>query len=85
MVNSLVDNTVSPALPIAIPRWLPKPPTPIPVTAVAVTGNCLRACSGGSAQWRLRPPAADLWGDHEASWTELHLMNVLLGSVLLHK
>jgi hypothetical protein len=23
--------------------------------------------------------------DHQASWTELHLMNVLLGSVLLHR
>lgn len=48
-------------------------------------GNCLRSCTSGSAQWRLRPPAADLWGDHEASWAEVHLMNVLLGSVLLHR
>jgi hypothetical protein len=51
----------------------------------AAAGNCLRSCTSGSAQWRLRPPAADLWGDHQASWTEVHLMNVLLGSVLLHR
>jgi hypothetical protein len=48
-------------------------------------GNCLRSCTSGSAQWRLRPPAADLWRDHQASWTEVHLMNVLLGSVLLNR
>eukprot|EP00878_Enallax_costatus_P016701 GHUV01017524.1.p1 GENE.GHUV01017524.1~~GHUV01017524.1.p1 ORF type:complete len:351 (+),score=87.49 GHUV01017524.1:293-1345(+) len=48
-------------------------------------GNCLRSCAGGSAQWRLRPPAADLWGDHSASWHEISLMYVLLGAVLLHR
>lgn len=48
-------------------------------------GNCLRSCESGSAQWRLRPPAADLWGDHSAAWHELTLMYVLLGAVLLHR
>jgi len=67
----------------------PPPPPPAAAAAAAAAaagaGNCLRLCTSGSAQWRLRPPAADLWGDHEASWRELHLMNVLLGSVLLHR
>jgi heterodisulfide reductase subunit A-like polyferredoxin len=48
-------------------------------------GYCLRACTSGSAQWRLRPPAADLYGDHAASWSEVSLMWVLLGSVALHR
>lgn len=47
--------------------------------------QCLRSCPSGSAQWRLRPPAADLWGQHNASWSELGLMYVMLGSVLLHR
>ncbi|WIA18804.1 hypothetical protein OEZ85_003487 [Tetradesmus obliquus] len=47
--------------------------------------NCLRACPSGSAQWRLRPPAADLLRDRSAAWHELTLMYVLLGAVLLHK
>jgi polyferredoxin len=47
--------------------------------------SCLRACPNGSAQWRLRPPAADLWGNNGASWSELSLMFVLLGAVVLHK
>jgi hypothetical protein len=48
-------------------------------------GNCLRTCSNGSAQWRLRPPGADLWNDHEPSWAELNLMFVLLGAVQLDR
>lgn len=47
--------------------------------------SCLRACPNGSAQWRLRPPAADLWTNHGASWSELSLMFVLLGAVVLHE
>jgi hypothetical protein len=48
-------------------------------------GNCLRSCTHGSAQWRLRPPGADLWSGHHASWEELALMYVLLGAVVLHR
>jgi hypothetical protein len=51
----------------------------------AVQLQCLRSCQSGSAQWRLRPPAADLWGQHSASWHELGLMYLMLGSVLLHR
>jgi hypothetical protein len=47
--------------------------------------QCLRSCTSGSAQWRLRPPGADLWGHHSASWHELGLMSTMLGSVLLHR
>lgn len=48
-------------------------------------GNCLRTCPNGSAQWRLRPPGADLWNDHTPKWAEVNLMFVLLGAVVLHR
>lgn len=42
--------------------------------------DCLKACPHGSVQFRLRPPLADLWGEHKTSPQELSLLLMLLGA-----
>ena len=42
--------------------------------------DCLKACPHGSVQVRLRPPLADLWGQHKGSPQEVGLLLMLLGA-----
>ena len=46
---------------------------------------CVQACPHSSVEFRLRPPAADVWNfGHQESAAELCLMFMLLGAVAVH-
>jgi len=47
--------------------------------------ECLKACPHRSIEFRLRPPARDIWtGSHKAELAEVAMMYMLLGAVYLH-
>ena len=48
-------------------------------------GTCVKACPNGNIQFRLRPPGADLWEEHTATWHEAALMFMLLGAIGVHE
>ena len=46
--------------------------------------ECLKACPHSSVEVRLRPPLADLWGQHKTSPEELALLLMLFGAGMLY-
>ncbi len=47
--------------------------------------TCLKACPHRSVELNLRPPGIELWTTHQPSFSEIALLFLLAGAVLLHR
>ncbi|NJP10572.1 MAG: sigma 54-interacting transcriptional regulator [Leptolyngbyaceae cyanobacterium RU_5_1] len=47
--------------------------------------TCLKACPHRSVELNLRPPGIELWTTHTPTYSEICLLFLLLGAVLLHR
>jgi transcriptional regulator with AAA-type ATPase domain/NAD-dependent dihydropyrimidine dehydrogenase PreA subunit len=47
--------------------------------------TCLKACPHRSVELNLRPPGIELWTTHNATYSEVALLFLLLGAVFLHR
>ncbi len=87
-VMSCTSVSVTPCTPCTLP--LHRPPCMCSMCSVLHVCVCVYVCtcvcvySVYESLHRLRPPLADIWEGHEASWGELAVLGLLGGAMYLH-